>query len=700
MPNPLRSAVNPGRGWQCLVNGFRLLPANNRIVDRLRIVERCCLSIAWVAGAVTVSALIAQPVQAAETVMVGLDSNDAYPPNSTAAGRVAVSANGRYMAFQARGAYAAPLESGVQHIFWRDLVTGQTENIHVGPDGAAGNENAWLPSISDDGQLIAFVSLATNLGSDDPKGWPDIFLYNRQTTTLNRVTVRVTQSDNPFPQFPVPYISGDGSTIAFATDEEEFGFDGDDSDTVYLYDVATGVFSSPSFDANGRRLRNGVNLKGISDDGDKLLITTRQSLDPLDQSSHSVYLYNRINDSFTWLTQNAVTNSYSAGLFGASMTGDARHVVFSSVQPFVAEDTDAALDFMLRNIETGETRVVTVDENGVQIADQANAFDPAISADGQLVAFSTLQPGFVAGAPDRIVNMYVYDNAAQKTQVISTLPDGSFSDRGANGIATFATAGRYVFFGSGDGALDSERDESVGGGTALYRVDRGLSCTGPQGQSLTVDVEPVDWYQLAIPCVAPDDANTLQAILADDLSGTYGDDWVAFVYETGPTPGYRKLALTDILQPGTSFWLQHQGSDIATLDMPSGSRSVATNFNQRSACLSDTGCYTISAAATGTAAGTSWSMNGNPLINPGGAALGNLRVTTDTGTCSLEGGCTLEAAQTADVALDTIFSWQGGDSYQLLSAESGLPTWRGAWFGALPGAAGNAAKFNFPETDN
>jgi hypothetical protein len=511
---------------------------------------------------------------------------------------------------------------------------------------------------------------------------------------LIRVTVRETQSDNPFPQFAVPYLSGDGTTIAFVADEEEYGFDGELRDTLYLYAVATGVISSPSFNSGSRRLNRRVDLKGISDDGKKLLIATTQSLDPADQSSRSVYLYDLTSDTFTWVSQNEVSSSYSAGAFGASMTGDAKYVVFSSMQPFVAEDADSTLDFMLRNLENGQTRVVTVDGDGNHTADQANPIDPGISDDGQLVAFSSVQPDFADNAPDRVVNLYVYDNATEQTSVISTLPDGSFSDRQANGAAVFAAAGRYVFFGSGDGQLDAESDESVSGGTALYRLDRGLSCVDGEGQPLTVQVKTGQWYQLAIPCIAADGANTVQAILADDLAGSYGVDWWVFVFEQG---SYRQLELTDELLPGVSFWLQHQGSGSAVLDMPAGSRSVATNFNQRDACLSDTGCYAIPVGTAPANSGTSWSMNGNPLINPAGADLGDLRITTDTGTCSLEGGCTLDAAQRADVTLDRVYSWQGGESYQSLSVDAGLQTWQGAWIGALPGAMDNQTRFNFPE---
>ncbi len=102
--------------------------------------------------------------------------------------------------------------NGRRDVFVYDVATKQTTRISVATGGAEGDEDSSNPSISDDGQKIAFSSEATNLVVGDTNGVGDVFLHDNGVTTRVSVATSGSQaSDNS----GGPAISGDGTTIAF-----------------------------------------------------------------------------------------------------------------------------------------------------------------------------------------------------------------------------------------------------------------------------------------------------------------------------------------------------------------------------------------------------------------------------------------------------------------------------------------------------
>src|SRR3989442_538408 len=65
----------------------------------------------------------------------------------------------------------------------------QTALVSVDSAGTQGNESSFSPSISADGQLVAFASDATNLVAGDTNGVEDIFVHDLTTGQTVRVSV-------------------------------------------------------------------------------------------------------------------------------------------------------------------------------------------------------------------------------------------------------------------------------------------------------------------------------------------------------------------------------------------------------------------------------------------------------------------------------------------------------------------------------
>jgi Tol biopolymer transport system component len=78
------------------------------------------------------------------------------------------------------------------------------------------------PSISDDGSKVAFYSFASTLVPNDKNDLWDIFLYDSQNPKLKRLSVTASgaereQGTESASRVIAPSISGNGNFVAFAT---------------------------------------------------------------------------------------------------------------------------------------------------------------------------------------------------------------------------------------------------------------------------------------------------------------------------------------------------------------------------------------------------------------------------------------------------------------------------------------------------
>ncbi|MGH2753697.1 MAG: hypothetical protein ACRDLB_04625 [Actinomycetota bacterium] len=145
----------------------------------------------------------------------------------------AISASGRYVAFDSGASDLVPNDSGQNDVFVRDRVGGRTERVSVSGTGAQANGTSALGSISPDGRFVAFSSLAGNLVPDDrttdlanaPFGAPsdaDVFVHDRRTGTTESVSLGGSDGDLEIPLSEVcgsggGDISQDGRYVAFQT---------------------------------------------------------------------------------------------------------------------------------------------------------------------------------------------------------------------------------------------------------------------------------------------------------------------------------------------------------------------------------------------------------------------------------------------------------------------------------------------------
>ncbi|MBI5602919.1 MAG: PD40 domain-containing protein, partial [Deltaproteobacteria bacterium] len=91
-----------------------------------------------------------------------------------------------------------------------------TTRVSVASDGSQGNDYSNNPSISADGRFVAFRSLASNFVLGDTNGKEDIFVHDRQTGQISRISVTSDGTEGNDHSYS-PSISTDGRFVAFTS---------------------------------------------------------------------------------------------------------------------------------------------------------------------------------------------------------------------------------------------------------------------------------------------------------------------------------------------------------------------------------------------------------------------------------------------------------------------------------------------------
>jgi Tol biopolymer transport system component len=121
----------------------------------------------------------------------------------------AVSQDGNIVAFS-----ASQVSGGPRQVFVRDRAAGTTTLLSANP--APGDADSSSPSMTPDGQHVAFASMATNLGGfPDPLDVSDVFVVDRMTSVLTQVSLDVEGTANGDGDSTQPSLSPDGSFLAY-----------------------------------------------------------------------------------------------------------------------------------------------------------------------------------------------------------------------------------------------------------------------------------------------------------------------------------------------------------------------------------------------------------------------------------------------------------------------------------------------------
>jgi Tol biopolymer transport system component len=133
-------------------------------------------------------------------------------------GQPAISATGRYVAFAGWMPGDSPPTNGVNAIYVRDRLLGTTTRASVSSDGSPANGTSNFAAISADGRHVGFISDGSNLVPGDTNLTMDVFVRDMSNRTTSRANVSsggaqavLENTSGP------PSITADGRLVAFAS---------------------------------------------------------------------------------------------------------------------------------------------------------------------------------------------------------------------------------------------------------------------------------------------------------------------------------------------------------------------------------------------------------------------------------------------------------------------------------------------------
>ena len=299
-----------------------------------------------------------------------------------------MSADGRYVAFTSNADNLVGNDSnGYPDVFVKDTWTGSIQRVSVSSDGAQGNGTSQVETMSADGRFVTFRSDANNLVPDDDNGFYDSFLYDRVTGVVQRLG-NVHTPHTPGSLYAS--LSADGRYVAYDVR----------IDPTCWFSCAVGAFV-------------------------------------LDRSTDTTTL------------ESTGPNGPPQNVLWPSISGDGRHVAFIN--------NELRADVYVKDIDSGNLEMVSVNDAGDPGSGTWGTYTnnpPSLSNDGQIVLFTgqycnlglpSTQCG--DGTGSYIQEAWVRNRASHTTVLVSVGPNSAPSP--GSQFASLSSNGRYVIFGGG-----------------------------------------------------------------------------------------------------------------------------------------------------------------------------------------------------------------------------------------------------------
>lgn len=369
-----------------------------------------------------------------------------------------LSADARYVAFWSEATNAVARDTNrVSDVFVHDRKTGRTERVSVSSSGRQADRMSYAPAISATGRHVAFLSDATNLVPGDSNRKTDLFAHDRRTRRTTRIGEAYDLSQ--------PRISADGRFVAFQTPNWKIALhDRTERRTTILTTRPAarraGQSMAPGISPDGRYVVYQFVNHGIRPceptelpppiGPERECGEDNDCGGPRYEHCELILLYDRIKGE--------------SSRIAVSFQGEGPHTIGDKNTTsengrfigFSKDDSRGRGQLLVQDRETGERVTASVSPTGANGDD--HSLDPALSADGRFLAFTSDASNLVRG--DRQTcrepatglryncrDAFVRNLVTGKTTLVSV----SSSERqaaGGSGGVSISSDGRLIAFGS------------------------------------------------------------------------------------------------------------------------------------------------------------------------------------------------------------------------------------------------------------
>lgn len=344
-----------------------------------------------------------------------------------------ISGDGHYIAFESTATnLVAGDANGWADVFVRDRVAGTTELVSLSSTGAQANCYSVRPSISADGRFVAFTSCSTNWIPGKVQALNDIFVRDRQAGTLEWINPPQTTPNNNH-HSGYSSISDDGRIVVYASlanDLAPTSFNTLYTSQIYARDRQTATtewisvcsyVSGEASDSYEPSMSGDGRFVAYESDATTAVPNDTNSKRDIFVRDRQTALTERVNVSSSGAQAVTVGSSVSTGSSHASISGDGRYVAFDSYATNL--DASDALpfnyeDIFVRDRLTGTTTLESASTSGAQ--GNSSSENSTISADGLSIAFASFATNLVASDTNFAPDVFVRRTATPTNQAYCT----------------------------------------------------------------------------------------------------------------------------------------------------------------------------------------------------------------------------------------------------------------------------------------
>jgi Tol biopolymer transport system component len=326
-----------------------------------------------------------------------------------------ISADGRYVAFVSKASNLVKGDTnGVQDVFVRDQATGRTSRVSVTRTGAQSNGSSRAPSLSWHGRYVAFNSSATNIVRHDTNHARDVFVRNRATGGVQRVSVSSQEAQSDGYSYETA-ISEHGRFVAFSSFASNLVPGHLSNIDVYVRDRRAGITEQVSVTSAGEPADGFSGYGGsfaIAGHGRYVAFSSDAgNLVPEDTNGQrDVFLRDRMNHTTVRVSLTDADGQADGSSDAPALSGDGRYVAFDSTAPnLAAAPSDKVTeDVFVRDLQTGTTRWVSKGLGGA--LGDSNSLPPAVSSDGHHLVFWSQASNLIPDDTNNTTDVFAASN--------------------------------------------------------------------------------------------------------------------------------------------------------------------------------------------------------------------------------------------------------------------------------------------------
>lgn len=306
----------------------------------------------------------------------------------------------RYVAFHTDKALLAADTNGVVDVYLQDLRFDRLCLVSRNPQGKSGNGASQNAAISADGRFVVFSSEATDLVPNDDEGQRDVFLFDVHSEGVIRLTPGANGSCD------TPTVSGDGNLVAFVSRATNLaGSPSGANSQVYLLDRQGSVMTLVSDVGSGAADADCL-TPVLSSNGEKLVFSTGAgNLGTLSNAFSQILAYDIATPSLQLLSTNSGGGPASGHCLGPDIDASGQAVVFFGA---ASDLSGGGLDWQVYRNDNGTVQMVSVAAS--QNPGNGDSGLCAISEDGTTVSFATLSTD-LAGAGSQGADVILSDGS-------------------------------------------------------------------------------------------------------------------------------------------------------------------------------------------------------------------------------------------------------------------------------------------------